>query len=190
MISIEGRKELLRIARESISLAFERKPSPRHEGLAEELTRPAGVFVTLKKGDRLQGCIGVFEARKPVWEHVAEYARNAAFEDRRFNRLQKSELDEVWIEISVLSELKLMENPLDIEIGKHGIWIVGANGRRGTYLPQVATEYNMSKEQFLSDCCSRKAGLAPDAWRDPKKAKVYVYTAEVFSERNIEGGDH
>ena len=147
--------------------------------------------MTLKKGERLRGCIGIFEADKPVWQQVSEYARNSAFHDPRFGPLRKEELDDVWIEISVLSKPVPIDDPLNIEIGKHGIWIIGADGyHRGTYLPQVATEHNMTKEQFLSDCCSRKARLAADAWKDPKKAKVLVYTAEVFSERDVEGKKH
>ena len=189
-ISVEGRKMLLRIARESIAAALEGKPVPDYE-IPKELEVPAGVFVTLKKGERLRGCIGIFEADKPVWKQVAEYARNSAFRDPRFGRLAADELDEVWIEISVLSKPVPIDDPMKIEIGRHGIWIISADGRRrGTYLPQVATEHNMSKEQFLSDCCSRKAGLAPDAWKDPAKAKVLVYTAVVFSERDAEGKGH
>jgi len=186
-ISVEGRKLLLRIARESIAAALEGKPVPQYD-VPKELEVPAGVFVTLKKGARLRGCIGIFEADKPVWKQVAEYARNSAFRDPRFGRLAKDELGEVWIEISVLSSPEPIDDPMNIEIGKHGIWIISADGlSRGTYLPQVATEFKMSKEQFLSDCASRKAGLAPDAWRDPKKARVLVYTAEVFSEKDVAG---
>jgi len=77
--------------------------------------------------------------------------------------------------------MRKMENPLDIELGVHGIYIIGKGGRAGTYLPQVATEFNMTKEEFLSSCCEHKAGLPPDAWRTGK-AEVLIYTAEVFGE--------
>ncbi len=185
-ISAEGRKRLLAIARESIALGLAEKAPPVIEP-TEELARPAGVFVTLKKGRQLRGCIGIFEADKPVWKQVAEYARISAFRDPRFPPLQQDELDDVWIEISVLTEPKPIDDPMDIQLGVHGIWIIGTNGRRGTYLPQVATEHNMSKEEFLSSCSSSKAGLAPDAWKDPAKAKVLTYTAEVFSEKDPGG---
>ena len=73
----------------------------------------------------------------------------------------------------------------DIRLGIDGIWLVGSRGERGTYLPQVATETGWSKEKFLSSCASSKAGMPPDAWRDPDRCTVQTYTAEVFSE----GGD-
>ena len=82
----------------------------------------------------------------------------------------------------MLSPLKKIDNPLDIRLGTDGVWLVGAGGERGTFLPQVATEPGWSKEQFLSNCASHKAGMPPDAWRDPDRCTVYTYTAEVFSE--------
>ena len=77
--------------------------------------------------------------------------------------------------------MEKIAEPLDIELGVHGIYIRGPAGRAGTYLPQVATEHHMSKEEFLSSCCAHKAGLSPDAWRTGL-AEVLVYTAEVFGE--------
>jgi len=80
-----------------------------------------------------------------------------------------------------LSPRKRLTNPLDIEIGKHGIYIRRGT-HAGTFLPQVATEHHMSKEEFLSTCCSHKAGLPPEAWKDPQ-TEVYSYTAQIFSEK-------
>ena len=51
----------------------------------------------------------------------------------------------------------------------------------GCFLPQVATETGWSKEEFLSHCCSHKAGLSADAWRDPD-TEVLTFQAEVFGE--------
>ena len=90
-------------------------------------------------------------------------------------------MPDLRIEISVLSPMAPIGDPLDIELGVHGIYVRGPGGRGGTYLPQVATEHHMTKEQFLSSCCAHKAGLPPDAWRTGE-AEVLVYTAEVFGE--------
>ena len=65
-------------------------------------------------------------------------------------------------------------------MGKHGV-IVKRGSRSGVFLPQVATETGWSKEEFLSTLCSQKAGLPPDAWKDPS-TELYIFTAEVFSE--------
>ena len=91
------------------------------------------------------------------------------------------ELVDVDIEISVLSPLERIENPLDIELGKHGIDIQRGYAH-GCFLPQVATETGWSREEFLGHCCRDKAGLAYDAWKDPK-TEVRVFTAEVFGEK-------
>ncbi|MCC6025665.1 MAG: AMMECR1 family protein, partial [Caldimicrobium sp.] len=67
----------------------------------------------------------------------------------------------------------------EVEVGKHGIYIVrGFN--RGVLLPQVATEYNLTREEFLRQGCL-KAGLPEDCYKD-SKTKLYVFTAEVFEE--------
>jgi AmmeMemoRadiSam system protein A len=141
------------------------------------------VFVTLKNGDRLRGCLGQFTANAPLWQTVAHMAGAAATEDYRFlgDPITADEVPQLSIDISVLSPMEEIANPLDIELGVHGIYVIGPGGRAGTYLPQVATEFAMSKEEFLSSCCAHKAGLPADAWRTGL-ATVYTYTAEVFGE--------
>ena len=113
---------------------------------------------------------------------VSETAVASATDDPRFvhQQITPDELAEVEIEISVLSPMRRIDDPLSIELGTHGIYIK-KGWRSGTFLPQVATEHNMTKEEFLSSCCSHKAGMAPDAWKD-KDTEVYVYTAQVFHE--------
>ncbi len=106
----------------------------------------------------------------------------AAARDPRFtyDPITPGEVAGLTVQISVLSELTPIENPLDIELGVHGIYIVrGAGG--GCFLPEVATETGWSKEEFLSQCCSGKAGMDPNAWRDGS-TKVYTFTSEKFSE--------
>ncbi|RPJ38229.1 MAG: AMMECR1 domain-containing protein, partial [Planctomycetaceae bacterium] len=100
--------------------------------------------------------------------------------DPRFltNPITFSEVNKLEIEISVLSPLQRTDNPLNLELGTHGIYIKRGYAC-GCFLPQVADETGWSKEEFLSQCCSHKAGLAPDAWKDPK-TEVYLFTAEVF----------
>ncbi|MFW5915583.1 MAG: AMMECR1 domain-containing protein [Planctomycetota bacterium] len=82
--------------------------------------------------------------------------------------------------MSVLSPLEKTGDPMELELGTHGIYV--QKGRRtGCFLPQVATETGWSKEEFLQRCCSGKAGLSPDAWKDPD-TDVYLFTAEVIGE--------
>jgi len=100
--------------------------------------------------------------------------------DPRFAPLTLAELPEVTIEVSVLSPPWPMGNLDDLELGKHGI-IVRSGARRGLFLPQVATEHHFDKEIFLTRCCSEKAGLKPDAWRDPT-TEVLLFTTDVYSD--------
>ncbi len=176
----EKRQELLRIARDAVRAAVEGTPLPRPTSDDPELNAPCGCFVTLKSADRLRGCIGQFTSDQPLIALVAQMAKAAATSDPRFaaSRITPAEIDDLDIEISVLSPLEPTDDPLSLELGTHGIYI-----RRGSFsgcfLPQVATETGWSKEQFLSYCCSHKAGLPPDAWKDPE-TQVYLFTAEVF----------
>lgn len=179
----QARRRLLETARQSMEAAVRRHPPPRLEVTEPELQARCGAFVTLKNRGRLRGCIGRFTSDEPLWKVVADMARASAIEDFRFfaNPITPQELPQITVEISVLSPMEKIQDPLDIQLGVHGIYIRGPGGRAGTYLPQVATEHNMTKEEFLSSCCAHKAGLSPDAWRTGE-AEVLVYTAEVFSE--------
>lgn len=189
-LSEDARRALLGIARSSVEAAVRGEPVPElpaeaKEGeLGEELAQPRGAFVTLKTRDRLRGCLGHFEADMPVGRRVLEMARASALDDPRFShdRIGPDELDDLDIEISVLYPLEKIDDPLAIELGRDGIYVTrGAS--TGCFLPQVATEMGWSKEEFLSNCCSHKARLAPDAWRDPKTT-VYRFRAEVFGDKD------
>ena len=181
-LSPQARKRLLQIARASVEAAVRRTPSPPAHSDDPELQAQRGCFVTLTARGHLRGCLGCFTTTRPLWKAVAEMARSSATEDMRFfgAQLTPRELPDLRIEISVLSPMTKIENPLDIELGVHGIYVVGKSGA-GTFLPQVATEHHMTKEEFLSSCCAHKAGLPADAWRTGE-AEVLVYTANVFGE--------
>jgi uncharacterized protein (TIGR00296 family) len=96
--------------------------------------------------------------------------------------VRASELPELEIEISVLTLPARVVDPESVAVGLHGLLISG-RGCRGLLLPQVATEHGWDREMFLIQTC-RKAGLAPDAWRD-RATCIEVFTAEVFSDREF-----
>ncbi len=145
-----------------------------------QLNAHCGCFVTLKNQDRLRGCIGQFTADKPLIELIAEMAKASATGDPRFfaDPITAGELNQLDIEISVLSPLQLTHQPLSLRLGTDGIYIKRA-GTSGCFLPQVATETGWSKEEFLSYCCAHKAGLPPDAWKDAE-TQIYLFTADIF----------
>ena len=92
------------------------------------------------------------------------------------------------IEISVLSPLKRINSSDEIILGKHGV-LVRQGSRSGVFLPQVATETGWSKEEFLSYLCAEKAGLNPGAWKD-ESTEMYIFSADVFSEKEILSDGH
>jgi len=174
------KKMLLKVARDTVEAVIRRQKITKPESDDPELNAPCGCFVTLKNHDRLRGCIGQFTSDRPLIELVAEMAKASATGDPRFfaDPITAGELDKLDVEISVLSPLKRTDDPLSLRLGVDGIYI--KKGRAsGCFLPQVATETGWSKEEFLSYCCSHKAGLAPDAWKDPE-TKVNLFTADVF----------
>ena len=95
------------------------------------------------------------------------------------NPITPAELDELTVEVSVLSPLKPTSRPEELEIGRHGVYIT-CGYRSGCFLPEVATDQGWDAAEFLSYCCSHKAGLPADAWR-MAEAKVYLFTSEKFS---------
>jgi AmmeMemoRadiSam system protein A len=177
-LSEADRRLLLELARQSIIEAVSQQKLPRiaHEGPV--FGQKSGLFVTLHARGRLRGCIGVVEAYEPLPEAVAHCAVSAALQDPRFSPVRPDELDEIRIEISLLSTPEPIQ-PENVEIGKHGL-LVSQGTQRGLLLPQVAVEHKLGREQFLQETC-RKAGLPPDAWRE-KETQVLGFTGEVFAE--------
>jgi len=177
-LSEAERRSALQLARTAVVEAVAHQKLPDHIPHDGVFAERRGVFVTLHVRNRLQGCIGVVEAKDPLGEAIVRCAASAAREDPRFAPMKVEQLGELGIEISLLSDLAPIV-PEAIEIGRHGLLIV-FQGRRGILLPQVAVEHKLSREQFLEETC-RKAGLPREAWRDPE-ARVFGFTCEVFQE--------
>jgi AmmeMemoRadiSam system protein A len=179
-------KELLfQVARASIQAHLQGEAVPPLKAAPPHLCEPRGVFVSLHRQGRLRGCIGYLEAVKPLMQAVQEMAAAAAFHDPRFSPLRQEELADLDIEISVLSPMRQIKNIEEIEVGKHGLYIVKGLDR-GLLLPQVATQYNWDRLTFLRQTCG-KACLNQDAWKEPD-TRIFVFTAEVFSEHSEKTG--
>jgi len=174
------KKTLLSVARNTVEAVISGEPLEKPHSDDPELNAHCGCFVTLKNKGQLRGCIGQFVSEGPLIELVAEMAKSSATGDPRFfaDPITAGELKNLDIEISVLSPLQRTDKPLSLRLGVDGIYIKRGFAC-GCFLPQVATETGWSKEKFLSYCCAHKAGLEPDAWKDPK-TEVYLFTADVF----------
>jgi hypothetical protein len=174
----EERGQLLRAARRTLEEYLRHRRTPAIEDAAPKLFEPGGAFVTLHRGRSLRGCIGTFDASDPLLGTVQRMAIAAATHDPRFPPVTREELDELHLEISVLSPLRRAAAE-EVEVGTHGVYVT-RGAFRGVLLPQVATEHGWDRRTFLEHTCL-KAGLSPDAWQDPETV-IEVFSAQVFGE--------
>lgn len=136
-----------------------------------------GIFVTLKKGAQLRGCIGSIAAIEPLVEGIRHQAENAAFNDTRFKKVKADELDDIDVEISILSEPAPLEftDPQDLvaKLRPHIDGVILSYGRyQSTFLPQVWDQL-ADPEDFLGHL-AMKAGLPKDGWKnDGIEIKTY-----------------
>ncbi|RIH65606.1 AmmeMemoRadiSam system protein B [Mariniphaga sediminis] len=176
-VSEEEKKELLQKARHSIAhyLKTGRRNKPSPPETPGILNRQAGVFVSVYLNGELRGCIGNF-ARDEILNDLVQRMAISAACDYRFKNLQAGDLPEMELEISVLSPLKKITSPDEIELGRHGIYIKKGI-HSGTFLPQVAQKTGWSLHEFLGHCSRDKAGLGWDGW---KTATLYTFEAVIF----------
>jgi AmmeMemoRadiSam system protein A len=183
----EEKRALLFVARRALTHAVTMggRPNLDTSNLPQGLLAPGCCFVTLTNQGRLRGCIGNLAADGPLWDAAVRNACSAASRDTRFPPVTPEELEEIAIEVSVLSpaEPLAFDSPEDLlaKLKPHtdGVILQIAN-RCAVYLPQV-WEKLPDKELFL-DSLAVKAGCAPAAWRDPANASISVFRVESFSE--------
>lgn len=140
----------------------------------------AATFVTLRWPDgRLQGCIGSLSPRRSLVDDVGSNAVAAALHDPRAGALSLDEIDELVVEVSILSPLEPIPSADErealeaIEVGKHGV-VLEIGDRRTTFLPSMWPRL-ATKSEFLREL-KVKAGMARDAW--PEGIRAYRYTVE------------
>ena len=176
MLSEPQKRVLVEVARRSVEAEVRRElPEAVHVPL--ELPDASGVFVTIKRRGELRGCLGTLQCRRPLAQEVAKCAADAASQDPRFPPVGRDELPDLSIEVSVLGPLEaITADPANVIVGRDGL-VAEQGYRRGLLLPQVATEWGWTAEQFLRQTCL-KAGLPGDAWQHG--ARIFRFHAEVF----------
>lgn len=177
--SLAEQRELLAFVRGVIAAELENTKPPLQPAFAA-LAETRACFVTLHDGSgELRGCIGNIEAFEPLGENLVRNALNAAFSDPRFPPLDPEELDEIRIELSILTPPAPLADPLAFVIGEDGV-ILRQGSRGAVFLPQVAPEQGWDQRTTL-EYLSRKAGLAVDGWKQPG-TRFLTFRAEVFGE--------
>ncbi len=176
----------VRLARKAIEECLRNGKKIDPDDLPKVFHEKRGIFVTLnKKKNRkeLRGCIGRPYPMTPLGEAIIASAINAARDDPRFPAVKPEEIDDLVIEVTVLTVPKIIkakpkDMPEKIVIGRDGL-IVATDMCQGLLLPQVAVEHGFDCTEFLCQTCM-KAGLMPDAWLNG--AKVYSYQGQIFEE--------
>ena len=154
------------------------------------LQEKCGVFVTLTINGGLRGCIGLPMPTSPLLDAVVQASKSAAFEDPRFPAVQQNEMDDMVIEVSVLTppEKLAVSDPKDLPshvvVGRDGL-IIGRGWQKGLLLPQVPVEWGWDSKQFLSQCCV-KAGLPQNSWLK-KDIEILTFQAILFKEDTPKG---
>ncbi len=175
-LSSQEKKELLALARTAVNLFIREHKVLNYTSQQPCFLTKRGAFVTLKKNNRLRGCIGFVDPTTPLYQTIIHAAIYAATKDTRFTPVTSDELKSLEFEISVLTSPKRIDDITEIQVGKHGLIITQGN-RTGLLLPQVPVENHWSKDIFLQQACI-KAGLPKDAWE--KGANVQIFEAIVF----------
>lgn len=189
MLTLEEGRRAIRLAREALTAYVNRREIINPHDLPGVFTERRGVFVTLEKNGELRGCIGYPRAVLPLGRAIVDSAINAGTRDPRFPRVRPEELDEITIEVTILTEPQLIDGdkkalPERVQIGRHGL-IVTRGMYSGLLLPQVATEYGFDSVDFLCQTCL-KAGLHVDAWLDDDTV-IECFEAQIFSETRPNG---
>ncbi|MBN1137261.1 MAG: AmmeMemoRadiSam system protein B [Anaerolineae bacterium] len=182
-VSEQGQDELLALARQTALQYLTSETFPTFQSDNPELAQPLGAFVTLtyKENGELRGCIGRLEADRPLYLNVQYAAVAAALGDPRFPAVTAEELAKLEIEITVLYPQQEIEDPAEIQIGRHGVVLQLDTDKGALFLPQVAPTEGWDVNATLANLC-RKAGISDDnCWQSPK-ARLYVFTGQWFGE--------
>ena len=179
------RAALLNIARSSLKISSQHGEPPKASfgtGLSPTLKAMRACFVTLRQNGQLRGCIGSLSAHERLLENVITNTHKAGFGDPRFKPLALGELDELEIEVSILSAARQMSFTDEADLVRQlrpdqdGLILQDGN-HRGLFLPSVWSGLPKA-EQFVRGL-KRKAGLDQDHWSDG--LKMFRYTTETFS---------
>lgn len=177
MLTLDEQQLLLRLARLGLDARVRGQPPPAPlcGGILDE---PLGVFVSIHRARELRGCLGRVDAGCGLGRSVLELAAAVSECDPRFPPVGETELAELAIEISVLTDPREVAGIIEVNAGRHGV-IVESGSRRGLLLPQVARDHGWDEVTLVEHACL-KAGLQRDAWRTG--GRLFVFEALVFAE--------
>ena len=154
----------------------------KHPSLQEN----GAVFVTIntEPNNQLRGCIGSLQAYRPLYKDIILNAQAAALRDPRFPPLRVEELKHIKLEVSILTEPKVLvyhdRNDLKNKVVplQDGI-VLKHNGKQATYLPQVWEQLPKFDDFFSSLCL--KANLGNDCLSE--HPDIFIYHVKTYKEK-------
>lgn len=181
MIPPDSQKRLILLSRQTLESFVRRTNRLEEQKTADSYLRTTdyGAFVSLYRGEELRGCVGTCFPVQPLYETVMDMTEAAASRDHRVLPICEDELANIHIDISILSPLESVSDPLCLKVGTHGLHVAKGD-KEGVLLPQVATRYGWDIETLLCQTCV-KAGLAKEAWKWPE-TRILSFTALVIEE--------
>jgi hypothetical protein len=185
MLSIDQGKKAITFARFVLSSTVKNERMP-DDSLPSIFDEPYGVFTTLHSypSHQLRGCIGIPEPVMPLKKALIESAQSV-MHDPRFPVLQSNELENIIVEVTILTKPQIIEEKEPekiieaIEVGRDGL-IIEQGFYKGLLLPQVPVEQGWDKNTFLQHTCL-KAGLPGDVWMD-ENTVIKKFTGQIFTE--------
>ena len=122
-------------------------------------TQRKGVFVSIHKRGNLRGCIGTFlPAYSCLAQAIIENAILASTEDPRFSAITEDELDELDINVDVLTLPEPVDSTDELDPKKYGV-IVQNGYRRGLLLPDLEDVETVEEQISIA---KQKAGIEED----------------------------
>lgn len=184
MLSLEQGKLAIDFSRSVLSAAVNNDSLPKQD-IPEIFNERRGVFTTLHTypAHLLRGCIGIPEPVMSLQKALIESAQSV-IHDPRFPVLRASELEDIIVEITILTKPEIIEGRKEqildeIIVGRDGL-IIEKGFFKGLLLPQVPIEQNWDTKTFIEHTCL-KAGLTPEDWKD-KSTIIKKFTGQIFSE--------
>jgi hypothetical protein len=133
-------------------------------------------FVTLTENERLRGCMGSVEARRPLIEDALANTAQAGFADPRFPPLKESELKGLRLDVSILSHPRPIPARSESELAdalepdRDGL-ILTAGKRRALFLPSVWR--NLPDARAFVRQLTAKAGFDSNRWPEGLEARRF-----------------
>ena len=129
----------------------------------------AGVFVSIHKEGKLRGCIGTISSTQDnIASEIIHNAISAATRDYRFLPIVEEELDELDINVDVLSESEPITSKEELDVKRYGV-IVYTENKRGLLLPNLDGVDTIDEQIQIA---LNKAGISKDEEFKMKRFEV------------------